>query len=194
MVFMVKTKHNQKHTNQVRIIGGQCRGRKLAFASAEGLRPTPDMVREKLFNWLGQDLTGKTVLDLFSGSGALGLEAASRHAKQVVLVDNHRQTLQSLQRNARELGLAQVETVFSDGLNFLKNQSGQFDVVFLDPPFAWQQWDDLFALLQGRLTNNAMVYIEAGALPSKPEWLEEYREGKAGMSRFQLLHYVQVAE
>ena len=65
-----------KYNNQVRIIGGDCRGRKLSFHSAEGLRPTPDMVREKLFNWLGQDLTGQTVLDLFAGSGALGLEAA----------------------------------------------------------------------------------------------------------------------
>lgn len=194
MVFMAKTKHNQKHSNQVRIIGGQYRGRRLTFASAEGLRPTPDMVREKLFNWLGQDLTGKTVLDLFSGSGALGLEAASRHAKRVVMVDNQRQTLQSLQQNARELGLAQVETVFSDGLSFLKNQTEQFDVVFLDPPFAWRQWDDLFALLQNRLTSDAMVYIEAGVLPFKPEWLAEYREGKSGMSRFQLLHYVQVPE
>ncbi|WP_165090212.1 16S rRNA (guanine(966)-N(2))-methyltransferase RsmD [Neisseria yangbaofengii] len=191
---MAAQKHNTKHSNQVRIIGGTHRGRKLAFRSADGLRPTPDMVREKLFNWLGQDLTGKTVLDLFAGSGALGLEAASRHAKRVVLVDNHRQTLQSLQQNARELGLAQVETVFSDGLSFLKNQSGQFDVVFLDPPFAWQQWGDLFVLLQSHLKNNAMVYIEAGLLPAKPEWLVQYRDGKSGMSCFQLLHFVQVAE
>ena len=70
---MAAGKHT-KHSNQVRIIGGQCRGRKLSFASADGLRPTPDSVREKLFNWLGQDLTGKTVLDLFGGSGALGME------------------------------------------------------------------------------------------------------------------------
>ena len=71
MIYMANTKHNQKHSNQVRIIGGQCRGRKLTFASAEGLRPTPDMVREKLFNWLGQDLTGLAVLDVFSGSGLI---------------------------------------------------------------------------------------------------------------------------
>ena len=112
---MANNKHS-KHTNQVRIIGGQCRGRKLTFLSADGLRPTPDSVREKLFNWLGQDLTGKTVLDLFSGSGALGMEAASRHAAKVVMVDNHRQTVQTLQKNVCELGLRQVEIVCSDGL------------------------------------------------------------------------------
>ncbi|WP_416191745.1 16S rRNA (guanine(966)-N(2))-methyltransferase RsmD [Neisseria sp. CCUG12390] len=191
---MANTKHNQKHSNQVRIIGGQCRGRKLSFASADGLRPTPDMVREKLFNWLGQDLTGKTVLDLFAGSGALGLEAASRHAKQVVLVENNRQTLQSLQKNVRELGLTQVETVFSDGLAYLKNQVGKFDVVFLDPPFAWQEWGILFDLLQTHLKINAMVYIEAGKMPEKPEWLAQYRAGKSGISRFELLRYAQAAE
>lgn len=191
---MVKTKHNQKHNNQVRIIGGQCRGRKLTFAAAEGLRPTPDMVREKLFNWLGQDLSGKTVLDLFSGSGALGLEAASRHAERVVMVDNHRPTVHTLRQNAHVLGLTQVETVFSDGLSFLKNPTGQFDVVFLDPPFAWQQWDNLFELLQRHLKNNAMVYIEAGRLPPTPKWLDEYRDGKSGMSRFRLLSYTRAAE
>lgn len=189
MVFMANMKHNQKHNNQVRIIGGSCRGRKLAFAAADGLRPTPDMVREKLFNWLGQDLTGKTVLDLFAGSGALGLEAASRNAKRVVMVDNHRQTLKSIQKNSHDLGLSQVEAVCSDGLLYLKSTAQKFDVVFLDPPFAWNDWDDLFGFLGGCLKNQAMVYIEAGKFPEKPEWLEAYREGRSGMSGFELLVY-----
>ncbi len=178
----------------MRIIGGSCRGRKLAFSSADGLRPTPDMVREKLFNWLGQDLTGKTVLDLFAGSGALGLEAASRNAKHVVMVDNHRPTLQSIQKNSRELGLQQVEAVGSDGLLYVQNSGQQFDVVFLDPPFAWDNWQILFGFLQKNLKPQAMVYIEAGKLPEKPDYLEVYREGKSGMSRFELLLYTQVAE
>ena len=190
---MANNKHS-KHTNQVRIIGGQCRGRKLTFLSADGLRPTPDSVREKLFNWLGQDLTGKTVLDLFSGSGALGMEAASRNAAKVVMVDNHRQTVQTLQKNVRELGLRQVEIVCSDGMAYLTRPSEKFDVVFLDPPFAWEDWQNLFIRLQSHLKNGAMVYIEAGKLPEKPDWLEIYREGKAGMSRFELLLYLQVAE
>lgn len=187
-------KQNQKHSNQIRIIGGECRGRKLAFAAAEGLRPTPDMVREKLFNWLGQDLTGQTVLDLFAGSGALGLEAASRRAKRVVMVENNRQTVQLLQKNSRELGLKQVETVYSDGLSYLKNSDEQFDAVFLDPPFAWNEWENLFDLLAKHLKKQAMVYIEAGKLPEKPQWLETYREGRSGMSRFELLVCTQVAE
>ncbi|MCP1660041.1 16S rRNA (guanine(966)-N(2))-methyltransferase RsmD [Neisseria perflava] len=190
----MKQSKNSKHSNQVRIIGGTHRGRKLTFAAAEGLRPTPDMVREKLFNWLGQDLTGKTVLDLFAGSGALGLEAASRHAQQVVLVESNRQTAQNLRRNIGELGLTRAETQVSDGLIYLKNGGSRFDVVLLDPPFAWQQWSDLFAALQGRLKEGAFVYIEAGVLPEYPQWLFPYREGKSGMSRFALLQYAQAVE
>ena len=155
---MAAGKHT-KHSNQVRIIGGQCRGRKLSFASADGLRPTPDSVREKLFNWLGQDLTGKTVLDLFGGSGALGMEAASRNAKWVVIADNNRQTVQTLEKNSRELGLMQIQTVFSDGIAYLKTVSEQFDVVFLDPPFTWQDWQILFDVLKLRLNPGSFVYL-----------------------------------
>ena len=186
-------KHN-KHQNQVRIIGGTHRGRKLGFADAEGLRPTPDMVREKVFNWLGQDLTGKNVLDLFAGSGALGLEAASRRAAKVVMVVSNRQTARSLQQAVHILDLPQVEIVCSDGLAHLNQTQQRFDVVFLDPPFAWQQWPQLFDLLTGRLNHGAMVYVEAGKLPERPVGLLPYREGKAGMSRFELLLYSQVAE
>lgn len=142
---------NSKYSNQVRIIGGLHRGRKLAFADAEGLRPTPDRVREQVFNWLGQDLTGKSVLDLFSGSGALGLEAASRRAAKVVMVENNRQTARALQQAKQTLALAQADVVVSDGLLYLQQTQQQFDVVFLDPPFAWQQWPQLFVQLQGRL-------------------------------------------
>ena len=184
---------HDKHSNQVRIIGGHCRGRKLTFAEAEGLRPTPDSVREKLFNWLGQDLTGMTVLDLFAGSGALGFEAASRNAAKVVAIENNRHTAQTLQQTNRLLGL-NVEIVCTDALAYLARGNMKFDVVFLDPPFAWQEWDKLFQSLQQCLKPDAAVYIEAGHLPQKPDYLEAYREGKAGMSRFELLHYTQVAE
>lgn len=189
---MVNTKHN-KHVNQVRIIGGQCRGRKLTFVSAEGLRPTPDSVREKLFNWLGRDLTGLTVLDLFSGSGALGFEAASRNAAKVVMVDNNRQTVLNLQQINRQLKLG-AEIVFSDGLTYLKDCGEQFDVVFLDPPYVWQDWEKLLIVLKEHLKNDAMVYIEAWGLPPIPVWIQEWRSGKAGMSRFKLLKYMQVTE
>lgn len=189
---MAAGKHT-KHSNRVRIIGGQCRGRKLSFTSADGLRPTPDSVREKLFNWLGQDLTGKTVLDLFGGSGALGMEAASRHAKRVVIADNNRQTVQTLEKNSHELGLGQVQIVCSDGIAYLTNLKEKFDVVFLDPPFTWQDWQILFDVLKLRLNPGAFVYLEAGRLPDIPDWLTEYREGKSGQSTFELRVF-QVAE
>ena len=185
-------KHS-KHSNQVRIIGGQCRGRKLNFAEAEGLRPTPDSVREKLFNWLGQDLTGMSVLDLFAGSGALGFEAASRNAAKVVMVDNNRRTVLNLQQASRQLNL-DAEIVFSDGLCYLKASKGQFDVVFLDPPFAWHDWESLFIVLKEHLKNGAMVYIEALSLPPIPVWMQEWRSGKAGISRFELRKHTQVTE
>lgn len=187
------SKHS-KHSNQVRIIGGQCRGRKLVFADADGLRPTPDSVREKLFNWLGQDLTGMNVLDLFAGSGALGFEAASRNAERAVLADNNRKTADMLRQNARALDLNKLEILNTDGLAYLQRSSEKFDVVFLDPPFAWQGWENLFTSLKNSLKNGAMVYIEAGELPDFPEWLELYREGRAGKSSFVLLQFVQVAE
>lgn len=187
-----QSKINAKHQNQVRIIGGTHRGRKLIFASADGLRPTPDSVRERLFNWLGQDLAGQNVLDLFAGSGALGFEAASRHAKQVTMCETNRETVRQLQGLSREFGFSGcVNVMAQDGLQFLKTADKQFDTVFLDPPFVWQNWQDLFAVLQPRLQENAAIYIEAGSLPEMPEWLEVYREGRAGQSHFVLLHHVQ---
>lgn len=178
---------NPKHQNQVRIIGGSCRGRKISFPAADGLRPTPDMVRERLFNWLGQDLTGQKVLDLFAGSGALGLEAASRYAKQVVLVENNRQTAKNLQTHVQTFGLAQAEICCSDALAYLKQGTAVFDLVFLDPPFAWQAWPELFKVLPGRLKNGSKIYLEAGTLPALPENFVVLKEGKSGMSRFLLL-------
>ncbi|MGB4881804.1 MAG: 16S rRNA (guanine(966)-N(2))-methyltransferase RsmD [Neisseria sp.] len=175
-----------QHSNQVRIIGGQNRGRKLIFSDADGLRPTPDSVRERLFNWLGQDLAGMEVLDLFSGSGALGFEAHSRHAKHVIMIDNNQQTVQNLQQNARVLG-AQVEIIQKDSLAYLTSCSSQYDLVLLDPPFAWDEWSVLFSQLEQHLKANAKVYIEAGCLPSFPAYLSPYKQGKTGQSLYVLL-------
>ena len=186
---MKKQTTHAKHQNQVRIIGGSCRGRKLSFAPADGLRPTADMVREKLFNWLGQDLTGQTVLDLFAGSGALGLEAASRHASKVVLVENNRQTAQQLRQNIQTLKLERTEVVGNDALFYLQQSPFKFDTVFLDPPYAWQDWQKLFEYLPCCLNDGAYVYLEAGQLPEWPPAFKIHREGKAGMSCFVLLKY-----
>lgn len=182
-----QNKHN-KHKNQVRIIGGELRGRKVRFADAEGLRPTADSVRERLFNWLGQDLTGQTVLDLFAGSGALGFEAASRGAKRVVLVENNRRTAASLQQQMQELRLPEkIEIQSIDAFEFLEKTNEQFDVVFLDPPFVWQGWAELFMCLERCLHDGAYIYVEAGDLPVWPDYLLELNAGRSGVSKYVLL-------
>lgn len=179
-----------KHSNEIRIIGGCCRGRKIRFSGAEGLRPTPDIVRERLFNWLGQDLTGLAVLDLFAGSGALGLEAASRNAEKVVMVDNNPISASVLKKNAETLGTGSlVEVLNQDAFQYLRRVDRKFDVVFLDPPFAWGEWPALFGMLEKCLSEKAKVYMEAGNLPAMPQWLSEFRGGKAGKSRFEVRIY-----
>lgn len=181
-------KINSKHRNQVRIIGGDLRGRKIGFVDADGLRPTPDSVREKLFNWLGQDLTGWVVLDLFSGSGALAFEAVSRHAQQVIMCEANRITAQNLRECAQQLGcVSQVQVVWQDGLLFLQQTQQQFDLIMLDPPFTWQDWDKVFVILRDKLASDGMIYLEAGQLPVIPDWLQIYRQGRAGKSHFLLL-------
>lgn len=186
-----QNKSHAKHQNQVRIIGGELRGRKITFADAQGLRPTADSVRERLFNWLGQDLTGKTVLDVFSGSGALAFESVSRHAKKAVLCDNFSLTIKHLKDNARTLGIHErVEIYQQDGLQFLAQTAQRFDVVFLDPPFAFSEWEKLFSYLEKCLNPDAYIYLEAGKLPNIPNWLSIHREGRSGQSQFVLLLYV----
>lgn len=181
-------KHHSKHRNQVRIIAGIHKGRKITFMDKEGLRPTPDSVREKLFNWLGQDLTGKKILDLFAGSGALGFESLSRYAQKVDMCELQRENTQQLKNIAKTLGVAEKITIYQqDALNFLNNTSEQYHIIFLDPPFAWNHWSELFSALKKHLYPQAYVYIEAGQLPDIPEWLEIYRQGKAGQSHFLLL-------
>lgn len=186
-----KTK-NAKHQNQVRITGGQLRGRKIQFSNTEGLRPTPDMVREKLFNWLGQDLTGWRVLDLFSGSGVLGFECASRHARHIDMCELNSRTVQTIKQYACELSCdEQIKVHHQNGLAFLQTTSTKYDLVLLDPPFAWQGWILLFERLSDCLNTNAFVYVEAGQLPDFPDWLSIYREGRTGQSQYRLLQYKQ---
>lgn len=183
-----KDMHHAKHRNQVRICGGMWRGRKVAFADAEGLRPTPEMVRERLFNWLGQDLTGQSVLDAFGGSGILAWEAASRHAARVVLVERSATAAAGLVCSASLLGAGQVEVVRADVLAFMRHADCRFDGVFLDPPFVFDEWPQLFDVLFGCLNDGAWVYVEAAAEPRWPAWLSVHRSGRAGKSRYWLLY------
>ncbi|HMM55484.1 MAG TPA: 16S rRNA (guanine(966)-N(2))-methyltransferase RsmD, partial [Candidatus Desulfobacillus sp.] len=121
--------------SRVRIIGGAWRRRFVGFDDAAGLRPTPDAVRETLFNWLGQDLSGLACLDLFAGSGVLGFEAASRGAAHVTLVERDRRILARLRENAAALGNGRLELVGADALKFLGRTTRRYDLLFLDPPY-----------------------------------------------------------
>ncbi len=177
----------------MRIIGGEYRRRLIDFPDVDGLRPTPDRVRETLFNWLGQTLHGRRCLDLFAGSGALGFEAASRGAAQVVMVEKDRKAYQALQENARKLGCANVALHCPDGLEFVRLDTARYDVIFLDPPFAAGYLPKALALLAGRLMPGGEVYAESGE-PFDPgaEW-EAVRGARAGTVHFQLLKYKQEA-
>lgn len=184
---MAKVQH--QHRNQVRIIGGTHRGRKLTFPAAEGLRPTADSVRERLFNWLGQDLTGMAVLDLFAGSGVMGLEAASRNAAKVTMIEKNRQVAAAIKSNVQQLNFGQIELICTEAHSFLINNHQQFNIVFLDPPYVWQQWYELLEVVSLHLLPNARVYMESNTLPVLPAGWEVLKQGKSGISRFELLTY-----
>ena len=173
----------------MRIIGGQHRRRLLEFPDAQGLRPTPDRVRETLFNWLEQDLTGKHCLDLFAGSGALGLEAASRGAEQVVLVENNREAFRALQKNCEKLPCTHAELRCEDGLEYLRRGNKRYDVIFVDPPFSSDLLPRVMQIVAGKLTEQGLLYVETGQLfePGAP-WIVMKR-ARAGQVHYQLLQY-----
>jgi 16S rRNA (guanine966-N2)-methyltransferase len=176
--------------NRVRVIGGAWRSRLISFPSRRDLRPTPDRVRETLFNWLGQDLTGKSCLDLFAGSGALGFEAASRGARRVVMVERDAQTVRALGVSRDALQAAAVEVMRADALEFLRDATDVYDVVFVDPPFEAGLWPRLSPMLPRCLAPEALVYYESGARPDlAPDWAV-HRQGQAGQVRYQLLKRV----
>jgi 16S rRNA (guanine966-N2)-methyltransferase len=174
---------------KLRIIAGDWRGRRIAVPSRPGLRPTPDRVRETLFNWLGQWLDGRACLDLFAGSGALGFEAASRRAARVVMVENDRAVFAALEKTRSTLGAERVELVFGDALASLKSLQGRFDVVFLDPPFRQNVLPGVLQALPARLAPRARAYVEAER-PVHPQapWVE-LRGARAGQVSYQLLEW-----
>jgi 16S rRNA (guanine966-N2)-methyltransferase len=171
---------------ELRIIGGRFRGRKLHFPEAPGLRPTPDRVRETLFNWLQQRIPGARCLDLFAGSGALGLEALSRGAAHVCFVESHGPAARELTATLERFGAsAQAEVHLMPSSRFLAAQHGVFDVVFLDPPFASGLLAPSCARLAegGFLAPDALVYVETAAAatqPTLPAGWRLHRGGKAG--------------
>ncbi|MFZ5533697.1 MAG: 16S rRNA (guanine(966)-N(2))-methyltransferase RsmD [Pseudomonadota bacterium] len=177
--------------NQIRLIAGQWRGRRLAFPPAPGLRPTPDRVRETLFNWLAPDLPGARCLDLFAGSGALGLEARSRGARDVVLVDRNPHVIDHLRGELTRIGMDGVSCQRAAALDWLAGNERPFDIVFVDPPFADALWETVLAALDrtGAVRPGGKVYVEMprGRDPILPAGWSVWREGRAGELHYRLL-------
>lgn len=173
----------------MRIVGGAWRSRLISFPPRKDLRPTPDRVRETLFNWLGQDLSGRSCLDLFAGSGALGFEAASRGARRVVMVENDPVVFRAIEANRETLGAAVVEPKKADALEFLRADDGVYDVVFLDPPFKAGYWPRLAQFLPRHLAPGALVYYESATPPELPPGWETWKQGRAGQVDYQLLKW-----
>jgi 16S rRNA (guanine966-N2)-methyltransferase len=177
--------------NQVRIIAGQWRGRRLEFPDLPELRPTPDRVRETLFNWLAPVLPGARCLDLFAGSGALGIEALSRGAAKVVFVERQPLAVRALRDNLARLNAetARVEAV--DALAWLRQPGTPFEIVFLDPPFGQGLLEPVCAMLEqnGWLAAPAWIYLEAAmdqpTLSLPAHWII-HREKIAGAVSYRL--------
>jgi 16S rRNA (guanine966-N2)-methyltransferase len=178
----------------IRIIGGDWKRTPLPVLDLDGLRPTPDRVRETLFNWLGQDLSGQRCFDMFAGSGALGFEAASRGAARVVMAEKSSKAAAQLRANQAKLGARNIEIAEADAMRLAAGLApGSFDVIFLDPPFG-----DAALLLRALdvcvplAAADAAIYVECGdplntaEIPALEGWTID-REGKAGAVRYHLL-------
>jgi 16S rRNA (guanine966-N2)-methyltransferase len=173
----------------IRLIGGRWRGTRLAVVDAPGLRPTADRVRETVFNWLMPMLPGARVLDLFAGSGALGLEAVSRGASEALLVERDPVLARSLRQACERLQAESVQVVLADALQWLRVPvHGRFDLVFLDPPFDAGVWREALALLAPWLADDAWLYLESPAtadVTPGPGW-SLHREGRTRETRHAL--------
>ena len=187
-----KQKNLSKAPQKVRVIGGQWRGRLLPVAEADGLRPTANRVREKLFNWLQFDIHGRSCLDLFSGSGALGIEAASRGASKVTLVEKEAMIANSLRQQVSTLAATQTEVIQADALSFIKTCEQQYDLIFLDPPFQHFALNEVLdaVLAAGIINSDGMIYLEAernGLPESLAQPWQWWRQAKAGQVEYGLI-------
>ena len=179
------------HANQLRIIGGQWRGRRLTFPDLPELRPTPDRVRETLFNWLAPILPGARCLDLFAGSGALGIEALSRGAAAVTFIERQPLAARALRDNLTRLNAAGGRVETADALVWLRQPGTPFAIVLLDPPFGEEALEPVCMALEqgGWLEETAWIYLEAPALAQRwslPERWIVHREKTAGAVSYRL--------
>jgi len=184
-----------KKQNVVRMNAGVWRSRQLKFPDVAGLRPTPERVRQTVFNWLGQDLTGKRCLDLFAGTGVMGFEALSRGAKNAVLIEFAKPAFNALLENKKLLTAENAEILLQDAIQFLTHTQEKFDVVFCDPPYNQAWLAKILPLLKSHLHAESLVYVEAEfALDSEvnktPKFAEEWqilKQKKAGNVFYHLL-------
>lgn len=177
---------------EVRIVGGQWKRTKLAVLDKPGLRPTPDRVRETLFNWLGQDLAGWRCLDVFAGTGALGVEAASRGAQAVTLVEQDAALVAQLHKHVQRLQASTLQIVRGDGLNVLRQAAhGSCDLIFLDPPFDANLFEPALKAAALAIKPSGWIYLEAPCAWSGEALadlgLQCHRHLKAGMVHAHLL-------
>ncbi|HEY7672430.1 MAG TPA: 16S rRNA (guanine(966)-N(2))-methyltransferase RsmD [Gammaproteobacteria bacterium] len=177
---MPRRSRNRAYAQSVRIIAGTWRGRRLTFPRGTAVRPTPDRVRETLFNWLREDVEGARCLDLYAGTGALGLEALSRGAREAVLVESDGALAGALEANARMLA-ANARIVRATAERFVDRPTDPFDIVFLDPPYA-VSLEPIIARLPTLLRANGLVYVERAARDGLPKGglLEWRKSGHAG--------------
>lgn len=172
---------------EVRIIGGVWRSRRLSFPASAGLRPTPDRIRETVFNWLTPALPGARCLDLFAGSGAFGFESVSRGALHAVLVEKQIEVVAALRENSKRLKAEAVEIVHADALQWLRSLGHVFDIIFLDPPYASGLLGPCIELLEAKVwvKPKSLVYLEtpkgeAPPLPASWELLRSMTAGQVG--------------
>lgn len=174
--------------NQLRIIGGEWKRRQLAFASIDGLRPTPDRIRETLFNWLMWDIQNSNVLDLCAGSGALSFEALSRGASQVVMIEPNRAQAAFLTDNLQLLKVTSqhAKLKVATAQQVVPTLKEQFDLVFLDPPYSLDLWQELAQLADPLIQDKAFIYVEADRDLSQlklPSTWQQIKQTKAGTVR-----------
>jgi 16S rRNA (guanine(966)-N(2))-methyltransferase RsmD len=186
----------KKHV--IRIVGGEYRKTPIPVADAQGLRPTPDRVRETLFNWLhhfwGGDFADKRVLDLFAGTGALGFEAASRGVAHVQMVENNPDAVARMRALRTRLGAEQVRIHAGNALTVMDRLDEPFDLVMLDPPFGQDWFARLWDRLPGILAPDGLLYIEAEAPIVPPDTFGVLRQSRAGHVHFHLMRFAAMQE
>lgn len=186
-----QTKPASSKLNTIRINAGEWRSRLIKFPDADALRPTPERVRQTLFNWLGQDLTGQTCLDLFAGTGVMGFEALSRGATTVTMIEKSQPAYKALISNQQALKAERAIISNQDALQFLSSNTQKFSLVFLDPPYHQQWLGKILPLLASHMQPEGLVYVEAEyAIDKVPDFTagwQVFKQGKAGNVFYHLL-------